>query len=97
MKKYRVVLLCITALVLILLFTAPTTRAALDAFGLSWWTVDSGGGQSIGSDYQLIGNAGQPDAGVLKGGVFSLAGGFLSGVTTTPPYIYKLSLPLVIK
>jgi hypothetical protein len=97
MKKHIVVLLCITILLLILLVISPTTLAALDAFDLNWWTVDSGGGQSNGGNYSILGVAGQPDAGVVHGGDFILAGGFLSGVTAPHPPVYNILLPLVIK
>lgn len=41
------------------------------------WTVD-GGGVMRNNDghFELSGTAGQPDAGVMSGGVFTLAGGF---------------------
>ncbi len=97
MKKHRVVLLCIMTLLLFSLFISPTAQAALDVFGLSWWTVDSGGGQSQGASYSLLGVAGQPDAHALQGGSFVLAGGYLSGVTVPPPPTYNISLPLLIK
>jgi pectate lyase len=41
-----------------------------------WFTVDGGGGRSAGGDFALSGTVGQPDAGVLGGGEFSLRGGF---------------------
>ncbi len=55
--------------------------AALAYFGgefdLSWFTIDGGGGaESTGGDFALAGTIGQPDAGTMAGGVFSLSGGF---------------------
>jgi hypothetical protein len=97
MKKYRVVLLCITILLLISLFTTPITRAALDAFELNWWTVDSGGGQTSGGVFNLQGVSGQPDADSSQGGDFSLASGYLGGASLQPPTQHRLFLPLVIK
>ena len=44
-------------------------------FDLSWYTIDGGGGTSIGGDFVLSGTIGQPDAGVMTGGDFQLAGG----------------------
>ncbi len=46
-------------------------------FDLAWSTIDTGGGMpSTGGAFSLLGTAGQPDAGVLNGGVFSLEAGF---------------------
>jgi hypothetical protein len=54
-----------------------TSSADLD---LSWWTVDGGGANfSSGGDYQLAGTIGQPDAGALGGGPYTVAGGFWPG------------------
>lgn len=45
-------------------------------FNLPWFTFDGGGGRSSGSGLEVVGTAGQPDAGVMAGGEFSLSGGF---------------------
>lgn len=47
-------------------------------YDLSWWTVNGGGGQSTGGSYTLTATAGQPDAGVVSGGGYTLRGGFWS-------------------
>lgn len=55
------------------------------SFDLSWNTVDGGGGtSSIGGPYSLGGTIGQPDAGTLSGGSFTLDGGFWAAVAGTP-------------
>ena len=66
-------------------------------FSLSWWTVDGGGGTwSTGDGYQLGGTVGQPDAGLLAGGSYTLGGGFWrGGETAVAPY--KIYLPLVLR
>ena len=91
-RKWLIPILIIAALLLI-----ATVVYAQGDYDLSWWTVDSGGGQSNGDVFSLLGVVGQPDAGVLQGGDFILAGGFLSGVTAPPPPVYNQLLPLVIK
>ena len=49
-------------------------------YDISWYTVDGGGGmQAMGGPYTLGGTIGQPDAGVMTGGTFSLTGGFWVG------------------
>jgi hypothetical protein len=43
---------------------------------IDWWTADGGGGTSTGGVYAVSGTIGQPDAGGMSGGSFSLTGGF---------------------
>ena len=63
-------------------------------YDLSWSTIDGGGMMfSTGGGYSLGGTMGQPDAGTLSGGGYTLAGGFWSGAAVQ----YKVYLPLVIK
>jgi len=48
-----------------------------DDFTLNWWTIDGGGVmRSTGGDFELSGTIGQPDAGSMSGGHFTLTGGF---------------------
>lgn len=71
-----------------------STSAALSAgYDLSWWTVD-GGGHTLSTDYTLGGTVGQPDAGVLSGGDYTLGGGFWGGAAAVEHEIY---LPLVLR
>ena len=62
-------------------------------FDLSWWTVDGGGGLSTGGPYILDGAVGQPDAGTLGGGPYTLVGGFWSGITAAG----DIYLPMVLR
>ena len=51
--------------------------AGAPEFDLSWHTVDGGGVmRSTGGDFELSGTIGQPDAGAMSGGNFTLTGGF---------------------
>jgi hypothetical protein len=45
-------------------------------FTIDWFTIDGGGGTSTGGVYSVSGTIGQPDAGVMSGGNYSLLGGF---------------------
>lgn len=92
--KWRMLYLII---VLALVLFASVAMAALEAFGLSWWTVDGGGGLSSGGDYALLGSLAQPDASLMQGGDFSLAGGFLGGASALPLPANRLFLPLVVR
>ena len=46
------------------------------SFSLSWSTIDGGGGTSSNGQYSVSGTIGQPDAGAMSGGPFTLTGGF---------------------
>lgn len=48
-------------------------------YELSWYTIDGGGGRSIGGPYTLTGTIGQPDAAYSRGGNYELLGGFWPG------------------
>jgi len=52
---------------------------ALADYDLSWHTIDGGGGTSSGDAFTLSGTIGQPDAGSMSGGDFTLVGGFWAG------------------
>jgi hypothetical protein len=45
-------------------------------YSIDWFTIDGGGGTSTGGVYSVSGTIGQPDAGHMTGGNFSLDGGF---------------------
>ena len=63
-------------------------------YDLTWNTVDGGGYTfSTGGGYSLGGTAGQPDAGVLSGGGYTLSGGFWGGGAAR----YGIYLPLVLR
>jgi hypothetical protein len=85
------VLLALTALLLL----ASVARAQSGGgYDLTWSTVDGGGATwSEGGGYSLGGTIGQPDAGVLSGGGYTLAGGFWGGAVVR----YGVYLPLVLR
>jgi len=53
-----------------------TCSALGQSYSIDWFGVDGGGGTSTGGVYSVSGTLGQPDAGVMSGGSYSLAGGF---------------------
>lgn len=66
-------------------------------YELTWWTVDGGGTTfSTGGVFELAGTIGQPDAGTLNGGLYSIGGGFWGG-GVVPAKRYYVYLPLVLK
>jgi hypothetical protein len=58
-----------------LLVLSPFARAQTN-YAIDWFTVDGGGGTSTGGVYSVSGTIGQPDAGTMSGGSFTLQGGF---------------------
>lgn len=58
------------------LLSAFCFRAWGQSYSLDWSTIDGGGGTSTGSVYSLTGTIGQPDAGAMSGGNYTLQGGF---------------------
>ena len=84
----------VLAAVALLLAFAPVT--ALDGPEVKWHTVDGGGGTLVGAGgFSLSGTTGQPDAGLLTGGGYSLAGGFWGGGRLSVEY--ELYLPLILR
>jgi hypothetical protein len=53
-----------------------TLCARAQNYSIDWFTIDGGGGTSSGGAYSLSGTIGQPDAGHMSGGSFSIDGGF---------------------
>jgi hypothetical protein len=45
-------------------------------YSIDWFTIDGGGGTSTGGVYSVSGTIGQPDAGHMSGGNFTIDGGF---------------------
>ena len=84
-------------LILVILLPARVAPAAAQSGGpydLTWSTVDGGGEMySAGGAYTLGGTVGQPDAGVLEGGAYTLAGGFWGGASA----VHRLYLPLLLR
>ena len=50
--------------------------ALTQSYDLSWFTVDGGSGHSRGGAYSVSGTIGQADADTMKGGRYSIVGGF---------------------
>ena len=70
MKRHLILLVCAATGLLI------SNRLHAQPFAIDWFTIDGGGGTSTGGVYIVNGTIGQPDAGVMTGGNYSLTGGF---------------------
>jgi hypothetical protein len=69
----------------------PTAGGTLS---INWWTIDGGGETfSTSAQYSVGGTIGQPDAGHMLGGGYTLSGGFWLGAVAN----YNIYLPLVLK
>jgi hypothetical protein len=69
-----VLIVALSAAVLLLAFGG--LAAFQGGYQLDWWTVDGGGGESSGGNVSLAGSIGQPDAGDMSSGIYTLGGGF---------------------
>jgi hypothetical protein len=63
-------------LLLCLLAGLFCTRLAAQSYSIDWYKVSGGGATSTNGQYSVSGTIGQPDAGAMSGGNFSLQGGF---------------------
>ena len=80
--------------VLLSLLASVALAQTGDGYDLTWNTIDGGGYTfSEGGGYSLGGTIGQPDAKVLSGGGYTLAGGFWAGGAAR----YSIYLPLVVR
>ncbi len=66
------------ALTLLIIVLVTISMVAAD-YSISWYTIDGGGGLSTGGTFTLEGTIGQPDAGEMSGGDYTLSGGFWPG------------------
>jgi hypothetical protein len=64
------------ALFCVLAFLMSVCTLHAQNYSIDWFTIDGGGGTSAGGVYSVSGTIGQPDAGHLAGGNFTIDGGF---------------------
>jgi hypothetical protein len=89
----RLIFLILIALLLVVGVSIAQAQSG-GGYDLTWNTIDGGGAMfSAGGAYSLGGTIGQPDAGTLGGGSYTLVGGFWSGATVR----YNIYLPLILK
>jgi len=87
----------LVAVTLLMLITLPVLAQSGGTYNLEWSTIDGGGGTfSTGGGWSLGGTIGQPDAGNLSGGTFTLSGGFWAGVQEIITQLYNY-LPLIVR
>lgn len=79
MKLFNFTLLNKQGIVMTLVVLGLTVSLSWGQYEISWYTIDGGGGRSIGGPYTLTGTIGQPDAAYSRGGNYELLGGFWPG------------------
>lgn len=89
----RILIACVLIAVMAWVMIATVQAQSGGGYGLTWSTIDNGGGESVGSGYMLNGTIGQTDAGLLNGNGYTLSGGFWIGQASQ----YHVYLPLVVK
>ncbi len=75
----RLFLLCV-------LPSALCLRVWGQSYSIDWSTIDGGGGTGTGGVYTVSGTIGQPDAGAISAGTFTLSGGFWGSVAVVQTY-----------
>lgn len=92
-------ILAVAAVLLLATLAQPGNAAAPAAsYTLSWWTADGGGDTSVtAGGHTLNGTAGQPDAGEMGDGDYTLGGGFWGGGVMIQIGDYYIYLPLVLR
>ncbi|GAB4411451.1 MAG: hypothetical protein Kow00123_25230 [Anaerolineales bacterium] len=79
---------------MVALLVVAGVALANGAYEIPWFTADGGGATwSTGGDFTLGGTVGQPDAGALSGGAYTLLGGFWAA---TGPNAYAY-LPVILR
>jgi len=79
---------------LLALVVTGSFSAHAQPFAIDWFTIDGGGGMSTGGVYSVNGTIGQPDAGEMSGGQYSLVGGFWGVVAIQTPGAPLLAISL---
>jgi len=93
MRTRYVIVLLVLLVYLLLAYVFPAVAQTGGGYDLTWNSVDGGGTMfSTGGNYALGGTIGQPDAGLLSGGSYTLAGGFWSAAR-----FYRIFLPVVLR
>lgn len=80
----------------LLVHSSVPVYANISDFELQWFSIDNGGTiSSSGGSYTLSGTIGQPDAGVLDGGDYTIQGGFWN--SNTARSLLDIFMPVVVK
>ena len=88
----------LAVIVLLLIASGVAVGQSGGGYDLSWNTVDGGGAtHNSGGDYTLAGTVGQPDAGQLAAGDYTLGSGFWGGGALPEVDEHDVYLPLILR
>ena len=94
-RKQQKILLAVIV-ISILVFASVPVFAQSANLEILWFSIDGGGStSSSGGGYSLSGTIGQPDAGVISGGNFTVQGGFWN--TDSANNLLEILLPVVVR
>jgi hypothetical protein len=94
MRRWGLMILAPVAM----LFAISLASAQSGEVDLAWATIDGGGAVSTdGTQYSLSGTIGQPDAGSMSSGAYTLTGGFWRGAVGSGAPASLVYLPLIRK
>jgi len=89
-------ILLIAIICLLVTFSSFPVLANTSDFEITWFSIDSGGTmESSAGAYMLSGTFGQPDAGVISGGDYTMQGGFWNSDTANT--FSEIFMPVVVK
>lgn len=93
-RVIKIVSILIIAVSLIIIAHLSTATAQEGSFTMPWSAISAGGGGGSSGDFAFITTLGQPIAGRVSNGPFSLTSGFL-GLLEPGLVSYKLFVPLI--
>jgi hypothetical protein len=67
-------------IIILLMAVGLAVSSRAQSYSIDWFTIDGGGGTSTGGVFSVSGTIGQPDAGRMTNGLYSITGGFWSVV-----------------
>lgn len=71
-----------TVILIVAIVLAWTANGRAQSYSISWYKIAGGGGTSTNGAYSLSGTIGQPDAGTMSAGPYTLTGGFWGVIAT---------------
>ena len=80
---------------LLFLISLAGNSATAQPFEINWYTIDTGGGNSAGGQFDVSGTIGQPDAAYSTGGQYEIASGYWS--STVPSIMFTAPTSFVIE
>ena len=94
MKLKRIIAI-IAVVVAMLVLTSAVLAQSGGTFNLTWNSINGGGGRVTSSSYTMEGSIGQPYAGTLTSGSYSLTAGFQT--QTEVATRHEVYLPAILK